>query len=85
MAKELFPELEKKAGMSDLIGLKVTKVVTDLHDNVKSIHLEDDRGEVHTLTFPEIEPSYVAIQLDDEEICHLFFPQPIEFSGRGPR
>ncbi len=85
MVRSLFPELENKTDMGDLVGLKVTKVVTDLHDNVKSILLEDDRGEVHTLTFPEIEPSYVAIQLDDEEICHLCYPQPIEFSGRGPR
>ncbi len=61
MTKELFPELEKKMDVGDLVGLKVTKVITDLHDNVKSIHLEDDRGEVHILTFPEIEPSYVAI------------------------
>ncbi len=85
MSKWLFPELEKKTGMSDLIGLKVTKVITDLQDGVKSIHLEDDRGELHILTFPEIEPSYVAIELDEKEICHLYYPQSLEFSGRGPR
>lgn len=42
MEKQLFPELDEKS-MADLIGLKIVKVVSDLHDAIKVIQCEDAR------------------------------------------
>jgi hypothetical protein len=68
--KPLFPEL-KKTGMKDLIGLKVVKVVSSLHDVVRSIQCEDEQGELHEITFRAVDTCYIAIELDGTEILNI--------------
>jgi hypothetical protein len=67
----LFPELAKKPDSGDLIGLKITEVVTDLHDTVKFIRCEDANGEVREITFRPVDASYIAVKLDEAEVLNI--------------
>ena len=70
MAKQLFPELDEKS-MTDLIGLKIVKVVSDLHDAIKVIQCEDEKGELREITFAPVDSSCIAVKLDDIEVASL--------------
>jgi len=67
----MFSELGNETGIKDLIGLKITKVISNLHDSVKSIQCEDEHGEIHEVTFHPIDSSYIAIKLDGTEILNI--------------
>ena len=67
----MFSELGNETGIKDLIGLKITKVISNLHVSVKSIQCEDEHGEIHEVTFHPIDSSYIAIKLDGTEILNI--------------
>jgi hypothetical protein len=67
----MFSEMKKETGTKDLIGLKITKVISNLHDTIKSIQCEDEHGEIHEITFHPIDSSYIAIKLDCTEILNI--------------
>jgi hypothetical protein len=67
----MFSELGKETGIKDLIGLKITKVISNLHDSVKTIQCEDEHGEIHEVTFQPIDSSYIAVKLDGTEILNI--------------
>ena len=69
--KPMFPEMEKEKNTTDLVGLKITKVISNLHDSVKSIQCEDEHGETHVVTFHPIDASYIAVKLDGTEILNI--------------
>ena len=69
--ESMFSELEKEKNTSDLIGLKITKVISSLHDVVRSIQCEDEQGEIHEITFQPIDSSYIAVELDGTEIMNI--------------
>jgi hypothetical protein len=67
----MFSELGKETEIKDLIGLKITKVISNLHDSVKTIQCEDEHGEIHEVTFQPIDSSYIAVKLDGTEILNI--------------
>jgi hypothetical protein len=67
----MFSELGKETGIKDLIGLKITKVISNLHDSVKTIQCEDEHGEIHEVTFQPIDSTYIAVKLDGTEILNI--------------
>jgi hypothetical protein len=67
----MFSELGKETGIKDLIGLKITKVISNLHDSIKTIQCEDEHGEIHEVTFQPIDSSYIAVKLDGTEILNI--------------
>ena len=69
--KPMFSELGNETGIKDLIGLKITKVISNLHVSVKSIQCEDEHGEIHEVTFHPIDASYIAVKLDGTEILNI--------------
>jgi hypothetical protein len=69
--KPMFSELGNETGIKDLVGLKITKVISNLHDRVKSIQCEDEHGEIHEITFHLIDSSYIAFKLDGTEILNI--------------
>jgi hypothetical protein len=70
MVKSLFPELVKPE-LKDMCGLRVVKVITNLHDAVRTIQCVDEQGELHEITFTPIDSSYIAVELDGSEVCNL--------------
>ena len=69
--KPMFSELGRAIEIKDLIGLKIIKVISNLHDSVKSIQCEDEHGEIHEITFHPIDASYIAVKLDSTEILNI--------------
>ena len=69
--KPMFSELGNETGIKDLVGLKITKVISNLHDTIKSIQCEDEHGEIHEITFRPIDSSYTAVELDGAEIMNI--------------
>jgi hypothetical protein len=69
--KPMFSELGRAIEIKDLIGLKIIKVISNLHDSVKSIQCEDEHGETHEITFHRIDSFYVAVKLDGTEILNI--------------
>jgi hypothetical protein len=67
----MLSELGKETGIKDLIGLKITKVISNLHDSIKTIQCEDEHGEIHEVTFQPIDSSYIAVKLDGTEILNI--------------
>jgi hypothetical protein len=67
----MFSELGKETGIKDLIGLKITKVISNLHDSVKTIQCEDEHGEIHEVTFQPMDSTYIAVKLDGTEILNI--------------
>ena len=67
----MFSELRNETGIKDLIGLKIVKVISSLHDVVRSIQCEDEQGEIHEITFQPIDSSYIAVELDGTEIMNI--------------
>ena len=70
MTKPMFPELEKTS-IKDLIGLKIVKVISSLHDTIQVIQCQDEHGEIHEVTFHPIDSSYIAVKLDGTEILNI--------------
>ena len=71
MLKTLFPEAGTPETV-DLVGLKITKIVSSLRDEVFKFELEDVMGGLHDLESCPVPKSVkVAIQLDGEEILHI--------------
>ena len=71
MLKTLLPEAGTPETV-DLVGLKITKIVSSLRDEVFKFELEDVMGGLHDLEFRPVPKSVkVAIQLDGEEILHI--------------
>lgn len=69
--KELFPEIAEKPTIAALVGLKITKVITNSYDEIREIQTEDVVGELHTVTFNVVDASYVAVEVDGEEVCSI--------------
>lgn len=70
MQKPMFSELEKPEA-TDLIGLRVVKIVASLHDSLQRIELEDEKGGLHEVTFQLVDASYIAVKLDGSEVLSL--------------
>jgi len=69
--KPMFSELGKEIEIKDPVGLKITKVISNMHDRVKSIQCEDEHGEIHEITFHLVDSSYIAVKLDGTEILNI--------------
>jgi hypothetical protein len=67
----MFPELKNETGIKDLIGLKIIKVISNLHDAIHIIQCEDEHGEIHEITFHPIDSSYIGFKLDGAEILNI--------------
>ena len=70
MTKPMFPELEKTS-IKDLIGLKIVKVISSLHDTIQVVQCQDELGEIHEIRFHRIDTSCIAVELDGIEIANL--------------
>lgn len=69
--RTLFPETEKKPELLDLVGMKITGVTTYLPGELKTIQLTDATEQVHELTVVQVDPSYISVKLDDEEVTYI--------------
>jgi hypothetical protein len=50
--KSMFPqEVKEESELKALVGLKITKVKSDLRDVIKELECEDEQGELHTIEF----------------------------------
>jgi hypothetical protein len=50
--KSMFPEIAKdESELKSLVGLKITKVKSDLRDVIKELECEDEQGELHIIEF----------------------------------
>jgi hypothetical protein len=75
----MFPELENKPDTKNLIGLRITLVMCNLHDEIQFIRAEDEVGEVHEISFSKIEQipdfrgtvSRIKVELDAEEVAYI--------------